>query len=447
MTITSEPKRIAGSVSSQNPTTLGGMKRRAAALKKVSHVKHAEALKQAAQQAGYANYPHAQSSLKHNTPALGQVNKVFITCYWVSIKLGTSGRETLRIQLQREPSAMLSLVQLSRLRNQPKLVAADHVVLRDIFTSSDSAKSRVCQTARELMFADATLLKPLRNSRLLQRYKTVFRFPKMDHTSLWGTGDRLSFVLVDEPYPSHGADLSEFTTRRTNWANENNLAYAQPNWRGMYAPEMQSQAFFITPKDQMGINIEGLCQKVDRLSSQPVSTSWSGESHPFNPIFRSPAEETADRPGFRTSIGSPRNSNKTAPSGTMFGHHARRPLGKMSLPLHSSVGEAISSALEVCDFRWQRIERHLNSARSNLDDWLQREYSASDVPGSDLNDYYYRASRSDQVENIPMAEAFRELNHALTAVRASYPECQPRAAVEKHLCQALLLAERKFQSG
>ena len=131
----------------------------------------------------------------------------------------------------------------------------------------------------------------------------------------------------------------------------------------------------------------------------------------------------------------------------MFGHHARRPLGKMSLPLHSSVGEAISSALEVCDFRWQRIERHLNSARSNLDDWLQREYSASDVPGSDLNDYYYRASRSDQVENIPMAEAFRELNHALTAVRASYPECQPRAAVEKHLCQALLLAGRKFQSG
>ena len=435
------------SVFSQSPSTLDGIKRRAAALKKTNHVKHAEALKQAAQQAGYANYSHAQSSLKHDAPALGKFNAVFITCYWVSIKLGTSGRETLRIRLQRELSAMLNARQLSKLRNQPKLVASDHVVLRDIFTSSDSAKSRVCQTARELMFADATLLRPLRNSRLLQRYKKVFRFPRMDHASLWGTEDRLSFVVVDEPYHPHGADLSEFTVRRTNWAIENDLAYAQPNWRGMYAPEMQSQAFFITTKDQMGINLEGLCQKVDRLTSQPVSTSWSGESHPFDPIFRSPAEETAGRPGFRTSVGSPRNSHKTAPSGTMFGQRARRPLGKMSLPLHRSVGAAISNALEVCDFRWQRIERHLNSARSNLDDWLQREYSVAEVPGSDLNEYYYRANRSRQVEIMPIAAAFQGVQQALAIVRANYPECQPRAAVEKHLLQAWLLAERKFQAG
>lgn len=45
------------------PTTLAGVKRLAQQLKKRDGIKHAEALKKAAQQAGFASYQDAQSKL------------------------------------------------------------------------------------------------------------------------------------------------------------------------------------------------------------------------------------------------------------------------------------------------------------------------------------------------------------------------------------------------
>ena len=180
------------------PTTLTGVKRLAAQIRKERGVKHSNALDLAARAADFENYKHARSVLPIRRISLDGTY-VLVTAYWWA-KDGTprSGRETLRIGLSKPLFDICSKPDLKRVRGfgNLRMVAADHFICDTVFEGQESARKLLCQAERSLRFMEHTGLRP--RSRKQTSYKdNLGKLPYSDHATEWVDTVSGQRILVD----------------------------------------------------------------------------------------------------------------------------------------------------------------------------------------------------------------------------------------------------------
>lgn len=148
-----------------SPKTIDGIKSLAKAIKKREGIKHAEALDQAALQAGYSNFRNAQRNIFPKNSSLGKVS-VFISAAWRDRSTKTSGQEVLELHFDTQ---ILESLKPSNLKNcnylwHFKIRASDHLEMKTNTDSQYRARQSIVQAARALQFISATGLRPSRSS-------------------------------------------------------------------------------------------------------------------------------------------------------------------------------------------------------------------------------------------------------------------------------------------
>ena len=142
-----------------HPSTLNGIKRLAKFIKHERGIKHNESLNEAARQAGFENFRHAQNVLPSLTANTSSLHVLFITAYWRERNSVEKGRETLTICLSAQWE---SLVTRRQLKCQRALMefrgdAPDHLERVHDVDGQEHAREAVCAAARAMQFIDAKI--------------------------------------------------------------------------------------------------------------------------------------------------------------------------------------------------------------------------------------------------------------------------------------------------
>ena len=100
------------------PSTMDGIKRLAKSIKVERRMRHLLALDAAAQAAGYQNFRHAGNVLSGRLPTVARRPRhpVYLTAYWKDKESGSSGRETLLLELPCPWGALITPAQLENHR-------------------------------------------------------------------------------------------------------------------------------------------------------------------------------------------------------------------------------------------------------------------------------------------------------------------------------------------
>ncbi len=150
-----------------HPSTLEGVKRLAAQIRKKQGIKHSNALDLAAQAANCANYRHAQRTLPASGGSFPQ-RILFLTVYWYDKKNNhRCGRETLKVELSKPILDLCSKSDLKLVRGfgTMRMAAADHFVSDALAQSQNYARSVISKAERSLRFMEHTGLRPSRDYR------------------------------------------------------------------------------------------------------------------------------------------------------------------------------------------------------------------------------------------------------------------------------------------
>ncbi len=414
------------------PSTMGGIKSLAKSIKTEKGIKHTQALDEAAREAGYHNFRHAKNTMGPGTqPRHGRPkHRVYITAYWRDREAGGDGRETLSIWIS-EPWG--DLVTPSQLGNDRALgrfhsEGPDHLVGLSLVQSQSRARDMVCAAARTLQFMDATKLRPSNGyTRALPGGTWDNKVPGMDHYGVWYDRNTKRYVLADEPYEKAVEHQAE---KRAMWAQRHGYAMVKPEWAGMYNPDGGSRLFLFSSAEK-GIPLEPIVTALNKLPAPIVSCAWNGESMPTIPYFVSPgtiakADEAEKQ---RKPNQSPKQSGQrnTVEYIQTFVGSQRRPKGSMSVDAHAEVGTLLKSVL-VASYHRKGVYNRVNAVRSELDEWVQREYNDSELPNEQFFNLYYRETPAADRRSILPAERIRHLEN-LQRVKGilgkQYPDCRP----------------------
>lgn len=419
------------------PSSIGGIKRLAKNLKAAGQIKHAQALDLASQQAGYQNYRHAINQLasiaKPTTNPIG--HRVYLTAYWKDRDDNSTGRETLSIWL---PAPWGDLISANHFRNHRSLrdlnpEGPDHLEYGSRLSSQAHARLKICQTANTLHFIAATNLQPSKGeSRALPRGDYRKAVPGHDHHSIWYDRITKCHIYVDEPYAPAIKDMEQ---ERQDWARAYGFTIAKPNWSGMYAPDIGSQIYLIADESK-GISLAPLVEALNMLPAALVPATWSGVSAPISPRFVSPGtltmEESCSQPKKRST---PKAFGKTVGYVRALVGPERRPNARMPLKAHEQVGLLLKSVIQDTYFRKGAYNR-LDSIRSELDEWVQREYTHEELPqeqflslyyGGEISRYHRSISRDDCDQHLARIWKIQEI------LSEHYPDCEPLRALFKKL--------------
>lgn len=422
------------------PTGLVGIKRLAKQIKAERSIPLHEAQDIAAQRAGYENLRHAQNALDGAGLAAAPKpsHRTFITAYWKDRKSGAKGRETLAIMLSCPWANLVKPVQLKLHRSLDDFrgEGSDHLARTDLLDGQSAARRAVCGAARGLLFMDATKLRPSKgHSRAYPGGSSMNSIPGRDHESVWYDPVTKGYVLVDEPYD---ASAQSKASERMAWAQRHDYDLVKPAWPGMYAPDLGSRIYLASPR-AAGVPLADLVAALDSLPEPPMETSWTGESAPFAPVFISPdapsrtlAEPAAVKPLAARKPAAPRNTVGYVMS---FVGPQRRPSMRMPLEAHSRVGALLKSVL-VATANRPGVHNRVNSVRSELDEWVQREYSRSELPSEQFIDLYYRETGISLARSLPEADRMhhcRSLDAVRQALVEHYADCAPLRGVLKKL--------------
>lgn len=136
------------------PSTLDSIKRLAKSIKGERGMRHTQALDAAAQAAGYQNFRHASNVLSAQSGAeiRRHCHHVYLTAYWKDKESGSSGRETLSLEL---PCPWGELIVPNQLENHRALVhfraeGPDHLAREHLERTQSEARRAVCAAARAL---------------------------------------------------------------------------------------------------------------------------------------------------------------------------------------------------------------------------------------------------------------------------------------------------------
>lgn len=414
------------------PTTVIGIKRLAKTLKRSQSVTHSTALDEASRRAGFENFRHAQQGMEQSVPSEATLRfAVFLTAYWKADD-GTSGRETLETHISRP---LRELVRRGRGAGAYDLRyfrvdADDHLENYEDFVSQGVSRLLVMEAARALHFLDATNLSG--KGRWSYRIPQV---PHQDHSHEWIHMPTGAEVLADEPYRSKWLHQE-----RCDWGKDKGLHFAMSPVR-LYdhgsGSGLEPMFFTSFSKDALDAVCAGLQQRAEQLA---WSRSWSGESAPYAPIFRSPVQQanTLRKRARPRAVEFDKPTNGALPYlfSPMSSELSWRPAAAMPVEAHEELGRLINGLLLV-DGRYFSTLSHV---RQLLDSWLGCELGQGDVLGSSMTDIYWRKDRVSLPEGTTWQDAFARIAELLTA---SYPNSRPLRDMQKRLLSARAQIERK----
>lgn len=422
------------------PSTLVGIKRLATSIKVDKGIQHARALDAAAQAAGFENFRHAQNVL-HDGYTHSR-HPVFLTAYWRDKKSGERGRETLKLELDVLWSELIRPAQFDYVRGLLRFSqeGPDHLARTELTHSQSSARNVVCYAARTLQFMCATGLQPSKShSRAFPGGRSSNAVPGRDHYSIWYDRKTKRYLFVDEPYEESVQSRIE---ERQAWAQHHGFVIVKPSWPGMYYPEGGSRLYLVADA-QKGIPLQPISAALDRLSAPIVKEPWSGESGPILPYFVSPgtlaqAEARALEPAKPRPKTASGKRNTTEYVQTFVGAQ-RRPNAKMPINAHEKVGALLTSVL-VASYHRKGVYNRVDSVRSELDEWIQREYNRAELSSERFFDLYYHEDSVSNVRGLSQEEKFQHaasLEEAKRILLSHYPDCKPLRVLLSRLERAL----------
>jgi hypothetical protein len=408
------------------PTTLSGVKRLAAQLRKKQGLKHSVALDLAAKAASFTNFRNAKRMLPVVEVAHARPY-VLLTMYWHQKKPPyLCGRETLRIELSKP---ILDVCEKSALRHVRgfgflRMVADDHFVCDNLAESQERARRSLCTAERSLRFMEHTRLLPFRDRRKIYPKGWVDeKLPDGDHLTFWidpAIGQR---ILVDEPY-CPAPDLAT----RAAWALRNGWEISKTSWPGMYSPYKCD--LYIATDTRSGYDLGALVAKIDAMPVPSTESHWPGESASSWDTFVSPMAKTSQdvrRARCRGTI-LPSPSATSLPYNFEFGTFQRRPAGALGIEGHMEAGRLIKAMLSGGNLPSGAFSR-VNSIRHTLEDWMCLELSREQLDAIPLLQIYYGDIDSESPHQetakseLGTVKLLYQLKHAL---QASYPDCAPR---------------------
>jgi hypothetical protein len=421
------------------PSSLEGIKRLAKSIKTERGIQHVHALDAAAQLGGFQNFRHAKNAL-HSRVSPDKRHPVFLTVYWKDREKGGTGRETLTITLSVPWGDLITPAQFKyeRTLSDFRSEGPDHLARSSMAQSQSQARSAACAAARALHFMDATKLRPSKSYRKAYpdgRPGNVV--PGHDHTSIWYDRESKRYLLVDEPYELAAESK---VAERTAWAQRHGFDIVKPEWAGMYNPDGGTRLYLVADAKK-GIPLEPVTAALNRLPAPIDEETWDGESAPTVPYFISPGT-IARASAVKEKAQTPRKSNGQRNSveyiQTFVGPQ-RRPKGKMSIAAHTEVGGLLKSVL-VATYHRKGAYNRVNTVRSELDEWVQREYSSTELPNEQFFDLYYHETDSTFSRSLPAEERDRHVG-SLAQVKkvlvGHYPDCPPLRLLLKKIDAAI----------
>ena len=430
------------------PSTVAGIRRLAKKLRTEHGISHSAALDRAAGIANFENYKHAIRNLVSTASDEAWSVPIFFTAYWMEPRTGESGRETLRILLPVPWAQVLPSREIHYVRKLRYLrrAADDHLQFTEVVGSQDGARDMVRTAARIFQFAAATGLRPATSKKAYSAVhpEGVGKIPGEDHSMIWREGVTDHFVLVDEPY---AMAIEHRAAERQRWANRNRRHMVRSAWSGIHAPG-STALILIAPADRQAelVRIEAGLAK---LPLEHDDVTWTGDSGPYRPLWLSPVQRaSADSARIRAPhnglLPSRRRNNSIGYGGFLVARGARRPDGRMPIAAHQEVGSLLKAVLAMA---WTRdgASSRAESVRSRLDDWVQREYTRTELPHEVFSDLYYNECPHDFEREPTAAEkqkGIEQLSRVAGLMRTHYPDCAPL----RELLGKLSYAERSLSS-
>ena len=217
---------------------------------------------------------------------------------------------------------------------------------------------------------------------------------------------------------------------RAPWAHGIGAAIGATSWAGMYYPG--SATMFLTSLDGRAELLQRLSSLLDSAADPVDAEHWTGESAPYAPIFLSPERVASGRT--KRARPKPLYRGLVRRNAIVYGHAllggSWRPNGRMPLDGHREAGNLLKELLEHGGFR-SRAHARLNHVRSELDEWVQREYtSEEELPNKEFHNLYYHEFA---VSGRGTREAIARVDDLL---RTHYPDCAPRRDVLRCLATA-----------
>lgn len=413
------------------PSTLDGIKRLAKSIKAERGIQHVQALDEAARSASFENFRHARNVLPPGAASqrARPRHRVFLTMYWRDNESDTGGRETLTLWLG---SPWNSLIRPEQLEFHRALICfrpdgPDHLACAELTHSQSDARRSICAAARTLEFMDATGLRPSKShSRAFPGGRSRNAVPGRDHYSVWYDSDTKRYLFTDEPYE---AAAQSQAAERAAWAERHAFTIVKPSWTGIYNPDGGTRLYLIADS-QKGIPLAPVAAALDQLPTPIAEATWNGESAPSMPYFVSPGTITRaetvlavpDRPRFAST--GKRNSVGYVQT---FAGPQRRPKGKMPIEAHAKVGGLLKSVLVESHHR-KGVYNRVDSVRCELDEWVQREYSRSELPSDQFFDLYYHETGGSFARTVSRNERLRHvagLEDVKNILTEHYPDSPP----------------------
>lgn len=87
----------------------------------------------------------------------------------------------------------------------------------------------------------------------------------------------------------------------------------------------------------------------------------------------------------------------------------------------------------------------IESVRSDLDEWIQREYTASELPQEQFSEMYYGASKAKDTDRKD-TDRIAMVSEVVQLLKLNYPDCGPLRLTLKTLSSVRHTIERQDQA-
>ncbi len=170
-------------------------------------------------------------------------------------------------------------------------------------------------------------------------------------------------------------------------------------------------------------------RKQDRCDGSCCTARTFVLTAPTVPIFVSPgavAEAKAKKLEQKKPLQTIGQRNSVGYVQTFVGPQ-RRPRGKMPIEVHAEVGALLKSVL-VDSYHRKGVYNRVNSVRSELDEWTQREYNHDELPNERFFELYYHESSATFSRSLPVDERrlhIDSLERVKQILSSHYPDCPP----------------------
>lgn len=404
---------------SVRPSTIDGIKSLAKSIKRDKGIKHSEALECAAQAAGFNNFIHASRELGDKPRHF-----LWITARWFDRATKERGQETLKVAFDRPYAELVSPSQArnDRYLGNVRAEASDHLAILAMSESVELARRRVCEVARTLQFIDATGLKPSDARRPYPKGRFDNRVPDQDHASVWWDPVQRRHVLADEPYVRADDPISE---ERIAWAQRHGWEIIKPAWGSIYWTDGGCWLFLMADR-ATGPSLKPILEALEKAPNPVAAKRWTGFSGVYHAAVDTPGTRAAAaaREAAVPKVRKPARKRASIAYNMAFVGRRLRPDARMPVEAHQQVGALLKMVLVAATKR-DGARTRIDRMRSDLDEWVQREYSPRELDQEIFSDLYYHEDDIDPRSPMSRDEMILNIETVKSILTRHYPDCPP----------------------